>query len=47
MHHSASFYIILARSLLVWYRVRKQNQSTLVGKDGEEMEDLLSDDNYV
>lgn len=47
MHHSASFYILLARSLLVWCRVRKQNKNSLAGEDCEEMEDLLGGEDYV
>jgi hypothetical protein len=47
VYRSASFYILLARSLLVWYQVRKQKENSLAAKDGEEMENLLSGDNYV
>jgi hypothetical protein len=47
VYHSASFYILFARSLLVWYKVREQKEGFLAEKDGEEIEDLLTGENYV
>jgi hypothetical protein len=47
VYHSASFYILLPRSLLVWYQVRKLEQNSLSKEDEEEMENLLSGENYV
>jgi len=45
--YSATFYILLARSLVVWYRIRKSKDNSLPGKDGEELENLLQGENYV
>ncbi|KAH0372226.1 hypothetical protein KCU65_g1415, partial [Aureobasidium melanogenum] len=44
---SLSFHVLLARSLVVWYKLRQTKQILLTGKDGEELENLLQDENYV
>ncbi|KAG9596462.1 hypothetical protein KCU77_g4622, partial [Aureobasidium melanogenum] len=42
-----TFYILLARSFVIWYRIRKSKDDSLRGKDGEELENLLHGENYV
>ncbi|KAI4848867.1 hypothetical protein E4T44_03687 [Aureobasidium sp. EXF-8845] len=39
----ASFYILLARSVLVWYQSRKEPKVSIALEDGEKMGDVLKD----
>ncbi|KAG9668444.1 hypothetical protein KCU99_g8178, partial [Aureobasidium melanogenum] len=43
----ATFYVLLARSFVVWFRIRKGKDNSFLGKDGEELESLLHGENYV